>query len=454
MSGPKISIYDLSPWARNNLNGQIRCERDCVACAQQISNFLREATSYRLQIENLITASELMASRGVEPAVSQEELQNLNNRLLEESETIRKKLQEKMPTITGKYEINDAALAQKKAELERVRSLKKLAEGLRNDLDKAVYQGENSRIAATSKIEGSIAVDLSGYFSFDDLAPDDDGSNAQELIKAIEDKLIQIQKTEKLPEELSCEITQAIASLSRVTTIESAHLFKSVTVKNLENHIADYKSNLVQQQEAFADEVARYQVLCIMLDKAPVSYSFSAEASATLKREIEAMEMAIIKQNEQQYISECVDQVMSEMGYDLIGTRDVKKRNGKQFHNELYAFDEGTAVNVTYSSDGQIAMELGGISREDRLPTAEETQVLTGDMETFCGEFAEFEKRLRAKGVILGNRIAMSPPSADYAAIINVNDYELDSSKQFSEISVAHKKKAKATEKKALRRND
>lgn len=454
MSGPKISIYDLSPWARNNLNGQIRCERDCVACAQQISSFLREATSYRLQIEKLITASELMASRGVEPAVSREKLQSLNNRLLEESETIRKKLEEKMPTITGKYEINDEALAQKKAELERVRSLKKLAEGLRNDLDEAVYQGERSRVAATSEIEGSIAADLSSYFSFDDLATVDDGPNTQEQIKAIENKLILMQKTERLPEDLSGEITKAIAALGRVKTIESVRLFNSVTMKNLENRIADYKANLVQQQEAFADKLARYQVLCVMLDREPVSYSFSTEASAMLEQEIDAMEMAIIKQNEQQYISECVDQVMSEMGYDLIGTRDVKKRNGKQFHNELYSFDEGTAVNVTYSSDGQIAMELGGISREDRLPTAEEAQALTEDMETFCGEFAEFEKRLRAKGVILGSRIAMSPPSADYAAIINVNDYEIDASKQFSEISVAQKKKAKATGKKVLRRND
>lgn len=454
MSGPKISIYDLSPWARNNLNGQIRCERDCVACAQQISAFLREATSYRLQIEKLITASELMASRGVEPAVSQEKLQSLNNHLLEESEAIRKKLEEKMPTITGKYEINDEALAQKKAELERIRTLKKLAENLRNDLDEAVYRGERSRVAATSEIEGSIAADLSSYFSFDDLATADDGPNTQEQIKAIENKLILMQKTERLPEDLSGEITKAIAALSRVKTIESVRLFNSVTMKNLENRIADYKENLVQQQEAFADMLARYQVLCVMLDREPVSYSFSTEASAMLEQEINAMEMAIIKQNEQQYISECVDQVMSEMGYDLIGTRDVKKRNGKQFHNELYSFDEGTAVNVTYSSDGQIAMELGGISREDRLPTAEEAQALTEDMETFCGEFAEFEKRLRAKGVILGSRIAMSPPSADYAAIINVNDYEIDASKQFSEISVAQKKKAKATEKKVLRRND
>lgn len=69
--------------------------------------------------------------------------------------------------MSTKYEISEEALTQKKADLERIRKLKKQAEALRNDLDAAVYQGERSRVAATSKIEGSIATDLSAYFSFD-----------------------------------------------------------------------------------------------------------------------------------------------------------------------------------------------------------------------------------------------------------------------------------------------
>ena len=140
---------------------------------------------------------------------------------------------------------------------------------------------------------------------------------------------------------------------------------------------------------------------------------------------------------------------MTEMGYELIGSREVKKRSGKRFKNELFTFNEGTAVNVTYSPDGQIAMELGGLSREDRIPTAEESSVLTADMESFCGEFAEFERRMREKGIDLGRRIALSPPSADYATIINLNDYEIDESIQVSEIAVSTKKK-KAAQKKYM----
>ena len=89
MSGPKISVYNLNQVAKANLNGQIRCERDCVACAQQINEFLRQATSYRLQIENLITATDLMISRGVEPPITKEELQKLADRPRQRNDTKR-----------------------------------------------------------------------------------------------------------------------------------------------------------------------------------------------------------------------------------------------------------------------------------------------------------------------------------------------------------------------------
>ena len=160
-----------------------------------------------------------------------------------------------------------------------------------------------------------------------------------------------------------------------------------------------------------------------------------------------------MRQQEQAYISDCVDEVMADMGYDLIGSREVRKKSGKRFRNELFTFNEGTAVNVTFSPDGQISMELGGLSREDRIPTSEETEILTHDMESFCGEFAEFERRMLAKGVVVGQRIALSPPTAEYAAIINVEDYDISESTQISVMNASEKRR-KQSEKKAMRRNE
>ena len=114
------------------------------------------------------------------------------------------------------------------------------------------------------------------------------------------------------------------------------------------------------------------------------------------------------------------------MGYDVIGQREVIKRTGKHFRNELYRYGAETAINVTYSDDGQIAMELGKLDQKDRVPTPSESNYLANQMVIFCERFRELEKRLGKKGVKLGKRIALAPPSADYAQIINSSEYSMN----------------------------
>ena len=79
-------------------------------------------------------------------------------------------------------------------------------------------------------------------------------------------------------------------------------------------------------------------------------------------------------------------------------------------------------MNVTYSSDGKITMELGGIGNDDRLPTETESARLASDMRTFCDDYHEIEQRLLKKGIVT-KKISVLPPDAQYAQIINVSDY-------------------------------
>ena len=54
---------------------------------------------------------------------------------------------------------------------------------------------------------------------------------------------------------------------------------------------------------------------------------------------------------------------------------------------------------------------------------------------------------------MVGNRIALSPPTAEYAAIINVNDYDVAESTQVSVMNATEKRR-KQTEKKVMRRGE
>ncbi len=453
MSGPKISVYELSSWGKKIVFGQMRCEQQAVLCAQQIQALLQEVLSYSGELQKQMSLLELLKCRGESVAEKQEGLQNLLNRMKIEMDQIRSVLMFNMPQISVKYRITEDALEEKKQELAKIRALRKQTQKLREEIDAAVADESQNGDTVSLTIRHSIAEDLGGYVSFDVPPEEDVPDNSFENAKArLQNQLNILLRDSELPMDIVEEIKKASITLDKIHQIEYLNSFDSITVKNIFKKVEAFKHEFEEKQVEFNEAYSRYKMLCSMANESIKRFTYSEEAFAEMEEEIEYLENVLVRRQEQSYVSECVDKVMAEMGYDLIGSREVvKKKTGKKFRNELFNFDEGTAVNVTYSSDGQISMELGGIAREDRIPNSEETEMLTQDMQTFCGEFAEFERRLKNKGVVVKHRIALSPSSAEYASIINVSDYDVAEGTQITEMKSVDRKK-KAAEKKVIRR--
>lgn len=479
MSGPKISVYSLTGWARKVVDGQIQCEQRALICGEQIKSILAECSSMRRELDKSLAMLDLLQKRGGGQEGLIEEVKSYQNSMDQEIKKIQAEFSCNIPRFSPKYRISDEALEEKKRDLERIMAIKDKAQALKDKLEKCANAGkeagkdERKKVQQTiaeyladgdddklgalegkdlTTLESSIADDISGVFSFDDVEEQAEDTGFNDRKKAIRNELMEMLKPD-LSKELTDEIRNAISNLDRITQMMNLSTFVSITVKKIFRDHEVHQMECERRQEEFAEALIRYQMLCDMAGKEEEKERKFIDAGE-LETATIAMERMVVKQKEQTYIADCVDEVMKDMGYDLIGKRVVKKKSGKQFQNELYQFGEGTAVNVTYSPDGQISMELGGIAREDRIPTEEETTVLTQNMESFCGEFSEFEKRMKAKGVIVGNRIALMPPTADYAAIINVSDYGVEAGKQITEMNIATKRKKVATEQQMFRRGE
>ena len=483
MSGPKISVYSLTGRARTIVVGQMRCEQQSLACFAQTQEVIRSLQSFSGSFDQQLRNVQLLMKRTSEGADQIAKLQSLKEEIKTEAAQIKKELSAHTPHVSAKYRITEEAYAEKQAELKQLQALQKRAEKLKAKLDAAfsLDQKNTSRIQASiiqelsdpdagnpvepdlsflqrdnahniQRIQASIVDDLSGVYSFDldEEAPD---TSFQDKKAAIRKELSEFLKDTTLPEGIIKEIKQAIFALQKIESMQYLTTFDSVTVMGIFKKIDAYKHEEEQREAEYVELVARYEALCSMAGEDAQQIPYSKSAVETINAEIERLELLLVRQQEQAYISDCVDEVMAEMGYDLIGAREVRKKSGKRFRNELFTFNEGTAVNVTFAPDGQISMELGGLAREDRIPTSEETEILTRDMETFCGEFAEFERRMLAKGIVVGNRIALSPPTAEYAAIINVNDYDVAESTQVSVMNATEKRRKQA-EKKVMRRGE
>ena len=484
MSGPKVSIYSLTGRRKEIVYGQIRCEQESLACADLIRAALRHIQSFQGNLDQLLENVRLMQKR--KGTGNMDAILWLMANLEKEVSAVEQGLLSNMPHKSKKYWITEKAYEEKKAELQTIQAMYKRIQKVQDALDKVLEQDQENRASLQESIlhdmmgtgedqtgdtteeaflrrdstgnvraiERSILDDLRERVSFElSDEPDPEIKRFAQKQAGMIQALQSLRDKEYLTEEVRQGISQAMARLRTIKDGQELKTFDAITVAALKERCRSCEHEAAQKRAEMENRIARYRALCDMADEPPAYLSGPEPTETELEDEIKRLEQAVVRRREQTYISECVDEVMAEMGYDMIGRREVHKKSGKTFRNELYTFREGTAVNVTYASDGQISMELGGLTEKDAIPTETEKEFLVGEMETFCGEFAEFERRMRERGIIVGKRIALAPPCADYAAMINVNDYDLEKEAQIVQMNT-HGKQRTIGERKAMRSDD
>lgn len=406
MSGPKTSRYTLTPEQRRILAEQRKIERRKAVASENI----KRNSKRLMQMGGMFTsdkqvAAELMQRLGNDGGFTKaiDELQNI--------------IAPVTPMVNRTNNDNVDELEETSKSVDEV-LLK--AEKIVQELTRIAVKNEN-------ELKGTLQTEIDKGFStsFADIEPTkppvDDKKEEYRL------QLLQMKKNGILPVSLRNEIEIVLGNLDEIRDLAFIRNFVALSVtpviKKCKNYISEYEECHGEFEKLYSEYIA----LCDLYYYVAQEYVCSKEAIETLRTEIKRIKEAVAEDDEQTYISECLDEVMEEMGYSVIGSREVTKKNGKHFRNELYTYGEGTAVNVTYSSDGRIAMELGGIDSSDRLPNEHETERLCDSMEQFCTDFKEIEKKLLAKGVVLAERISLLPPNAEYAQIINTADYEMTS---------------------------
>lgn len=420
MSGPKISEYELEEMLRL----EIEAER-----------MLREAEELERELQRQ-HHRELLERRDEYVAT----LRDIRDALPENNELIK----------IGRERLGDESVATKQNGIEdsideQIAKLMELSNLQDNDeLEKRLksYPREIAKIkksigalgaTANESMEKLNAVLTSAIASLfeNDLNPDkeaisasDDGELAR--VKQTLEKLKELKNQQALPAAYQAKLQQVVEGIKRAKNCGNLTGYCAIELPELMKPCDEFLKLWAKDGQEYKKLSLQYELLLKQNgDNQVQMVPFDEKAVLKLKSLVAAEEVRAQQLAEKAYIAEVLDETMAEMGYDVIGQREVTKRSGKHFRNELYRYGEETAINVTYSDDGQIAMELGKLDQKDRVPTVSESNYLANQMVIFCERFSELEKRLAKKGVKLGKRIALTSPSADYAQIINSNEYSM-----------------------------
>lgn len=174
----------------------------------------------------------------------------------------------------------------------------------------------------------------------------------------------------------------------------------------------------------------------------------SAAKEATEKHTKDLVDEHVLAEREKAYIHESINDAMKELGYNVIGDRSFTRADGRVFKNELYKVGDGTVVNVSFSDNETITMELGAADSKDRLPTYREAECLVEDMEVFCSKYTDLERILLNKGVC-SKLVRHMPATAEFAQVINVSEYSI---KDTTDMYETKKRKRPVSSQKRMRK--
>lgn len=402
MSGPKTSGYTLTAEQRRILRELARMQRLLDAARLKVERSLKDVSGIVSEIDTMLYKS--------------------NDSLSEQSQQTIKLRNEAMLLVNEAKGMGDTSdVGALNAQSEKLSEMTTKLLTIKSDY---VRQLEALKKAINKKFAECVS-DSAGL-SFKHITRKADNKELEEqkrLLAVIEEAIDGIEKVH-LPKEYLIQINTLMQKLSEMDNLEFIQNFYAMSVKPVIKSCKEYENFFKYNYAEYEDLLATYKVLAKEAQQEVEEIPFSNTAIASLKQKIEVLEDIAYCAKEQEYISTCIEEAMQEMGYDVIGSREVTKKSGRKFRNELYLFEEGTAVNVTYTGNGQISMELGGLDTEDRVPTNSESIALTDSMYSFCDAYAELERKLRKKGIVT-KHISILPPEEQYAQIINTEDYEM-----------------------------
>ncbi len=429
MSGPKSARYTLTPEQRRILAEARERERKTKRELDKLQQYRGELASLKEKLVAATTSIDMLVDRVGE---GNEVQQSISKSIIQ----IEKIIQE-------------SAGLSKQSRLESLQSFNTKAKTVEEHARKIVAQYENKsneiNAVLSKNIEDSITNGMS--VSIDDEIVKPQSHLESQKVK-IKDVLHEIQSS-NVSSDLQREGVIILDRVQGITDDSFIDNYYAMTVLPYIKRYKAYKEQIKEYGEEFDELVSKHRYYSEYLGMPVISFTFSMDTLNSLRHEVAELESQSAKIEEQQYISESLDQVMRDMGYNVVGSREVVKKSGRKFRNELYHFSEGSVVNVTYAANGQISMELGGVDTCDREPSEEESSVLCDEMVEFCDEFSEIERRLKEKGVVLMNRISMLPPAEEYAQIINVSDFNM--TEKIDVLETANKKQTE-TRKQVLRK--
>lgn len=419
MSGPKDDRVSIERRRQQELERQRRIEQERKIRVQNLQN------SYANGVTNALSKIKKLDAQIISFKKKIKEYEISSTSEMNDFEALFKSLSSKLSTFPKHLTTEDEnELKQKQTEINSFIASLNLSSNIKHVSESINNKYTNKLMSEISEQTKKIREDeLKRQKEEHQKVKIEFEKNKNEIIAKIEASFSELDVFAYIPSDISNELENIKNQLTKINNNEFLKNFYAITIIP---SIKKYKTIIAEYQifaKSFNEKLSEYLVLCSELNKAPNNYPMTKDSLVFIQEEIDRLNKLSEKANYKRYVQQSINEVMTEMGYQVIG--NLKEKSEGILESRLYQFDQHTAVSVTIDSYGDVCMELGGMDDIDRDPDMQEASSLKADMEVFCTKHKEIKERLAKKGVILTKNHEL-PPNVEYAQIFNLNDFDID----------------------------
>ncbi len=460
MSGPKPSAYELEEMRREQMRQRLEQQR---RAAEEARRRAEEERLRRIEAERQQKVEAIGKLQG-SMAGYKDRVQEVQN-YLAYMKTIRPMDAESSMLEELLRDIIDATGPKATSTLDDATASLKKVESLKQKIDEAIAKAEAMKKAWIEESGEAIEQELKAIFEVKKVrrAPKStlqSHEERKELVAAA--KEIEKQEAIALKAEIDAfsgagypEVDKEISRIQKiVNNLFQLEDYYAVADKvkqmkpKLQTMLDDARAKEEELRNRYLDTMLAYETACKVGGieiKDFTSLPINEDTIKLVDVERENVVELTACMEEKRIVRSEIEEVMAELGYSIIGTRDISRKRPDNTVNTISEIvlagddsSDGTVINVTMM-DGQVVLETMAVDTVNRIPTEEESEFLEEEMENFCSEHAIILEKLAQRGVVL-KRGNWQPPSRKLARVLNINDFDRVENAKFTTITEAKAK--------------
>lgn len=178
-------------------------------------------------------------------------------------------------------------------------------------------------------------------------------------------------------------------------------------VRNSLQVMVNEAADLVRIDQEFQDLYADYLALAAVLDIVPRDPQSFTDAKQ-LKLEIEDLQLQYRTKDEMDYIADQINQVMIDLGYGMVSSKVLVRKDKSEMDYSLYQADDATGIAVYTDQSGAVMMRMTVLGDNENI-TEEDLDFSYQRQLDFCAGHQDLVDALAQKGVYLKQKSYLAP---------------------------------------------